>query len=260
MLPFFLVSMVVLIICVKPPQIFSHMESQVVYPEFRSSWWYYNAIIGTWMTLFIAVILYSNVYTIITYTIQSWCCLALRHCLTALSPLLVRKISSESIITARLSHFLLSLNEMIRLHSLLTATITFIFWNFFIAPAIYIFFIKSPKGRKSFIEFNCSFKLIQLHCFNIIYAVLGTISVFPRRSFLYEDIWCSAVLNTAYMLFYLLFLDRFGIHLYPVFSPRSKYAFFVMVVTWIFYYSLIQAWNYAIQSETFQFDRVENKV
>lgn len=238
LMPFYVIALIITIIYIKPDSILENAE--IVYPELYSNWWYYNAIVGCWMLGFLIMRLYSKFWIICSFTIQSWTYLTIRHCLTALSPFFPNK-----------SHFLLKVNEILRFPALVTATVTFTVWNFVIAPAIYIF-LETPKKRRGFLDFNFSFVLIQVHVFNIVFAVLNAVSVSPNRLFTFEDLWCSLVMVIAYCLFYWLILDRLGIHLYPIFSPRTKYTLISASAGIGVYYAGFVMWNKAIQNGTFE--------
>ena len=49
-----------------------------------------------------------------------------------------------------------------------------------------------------------------------------------------DDLWRGAASIFLYGIFYLLVLDRIGVHIYPVFSPRTNYV----VITWCTVFSL----------------------
>ena len=149
LVPFYLVGFTFAILYYKPESGLGTLEP--VYPEPYSNWWYYNVIVGLWMLGFIIVLLWGKLAAVATYTIQSWIYLILRHGLTALAPFLNDD-----------THVLIKLNEFLRFPALATATITFFFWNFIVGPAIY-YFMKSPKRRKEFLLWNCTFKMVQLH-------------------------------------------------------------------------------------------------
>lgn len=240
-MPFFIVLVIAGVVYMKPESILEQMETVSVYPEPYSNWWYYNLFAGIWMSSFILYCLSTKVWIITTYTIQSWIYLSLRHCLTALAPFLTQ------------GHFLVQCNEFLRFPSLATATITFTLWNFLIAPIIYIL-METPKKKHDFVLFNLSFRLIQLHVFNIVFAILNNISVSPRRSFTYSDLWCSIALAAVYLLFYMLILDRLGVHLYPMFSPRFKFVIGSISSAIGLYYVCFLGWNKAIKNGTFALD------
>ena len=200
----------------------SKFEYECSYPEAFSTFWFYNCINFLWMAGVLAASLIQSkagVSIIMTYTVQSWIVITARHGLTALAPFLPK------------GHSLLFLNEFLRFHSLITATVTFVVWNFMIAPVIYFKFMETPKKKQGFLTFMLSFRLVQLHGFNIVFAVLNSVIISPRK-FTSLDLWVSMSYAVVYSLFYLCILDRLGIHLYPVFSPRSKY----FTITWTFAY------------------------
>lgn len=236
-MPFYIGVLVSFIAYYKPESLSDDME--ITYPEPHSKWWWYNVIAGLWMTGTLIYDLKIRSWTLIMYTVQSWIYLTLRHSITAIAPFLQNQ-----------DHFLLHLNEFLRFPSLVTATVTFTIWNFIIAPAIWLH-LKTPEQKKSFKEFNFSYRLIQMHILNIVFATLNNISVSPRRSFVFDDLWCALALAVAYNLFYFFILDRLGIHLYPNFSPRSKYMPVFAVLTWVVYYGAFLAWNKAIESGIF---------
>jgi len=214
----------------------SRFEFTCSYPEPFSTAWFYNGLNFIWMsTVLITSFIKSKagVSIIMTYTIQSWIVITARHGLTAVAPFLPKE------------HFLLFLNELLRFLSLVTATVTFVVWNFLIGPVIYYKFMETPKKKHDFLTFMLSFRLVQVHGFNIIFAVLNSVIIAPRK-FTFIDLWCSTSFCVLYSLFYLFILDRLGVHLYPIFSPRSNY----FVVTWTFaygcYFMTYYFWNKVI--------------
>jgi hypothetical protein len=68
----------------------------------------------------------------------------------------------------------------------------------------------------------------------------------PSSTFSHEDFWYGLLLVILYGLFYVLVLDRFGVYIYPVFSPRSTY----FPLTWISPIGILIAcfkfWNYML--------------
>ena len=143
----------------------------------------------------------------------------------------------------------LKLYKMLRFHALFTATVTFVMWNFLIAPFVYLFAMNTPSKRRQFINWSFSFNLVQLHGFNIVFAVVNTILLSESRTiqkFTFRDLWTALCFALMYSLFYVLVLDRFGVHLYPVFSPRSNFV----VVTWSMVFGMLYAtyagWNHLI--------------
>jgi hypothetical protein len=182
--------------------------------------WYYNAVTFFWM-LFVAYMVYTesalSSIAWVSFTLWSWTMIMLRHGMCALAPFVpqVRVFA-----------------EILRLPVLLSASVTFGVWNFVLMPAITFAFIKEPERRWNFIKFATGFRLMQLHVFNIVFAVLNGAWAEPRRPLHLGDLDAVFVYMSIYMIFYYSVLDRLGIHLYPIFSPRVWWVVFswMMVV------------------------------
>ena len=178
-----------------------HLDDEILstHPVAYTSFWVYNVVTFFWMKyVLFASMRNRGPWILFTYTIQSWTMLTIRHGLSALAPFLPRK------------HILLWINELLRFPALATASITFFFWNFAIAPAIYYNF--DPKRRREFLKFNLSFRLVQVHLFNIVFAIMNTVVV-SAREFQFVDLWTALAFAVGYALLYLLVLDRVGVHL-----------------------------------------------
>ena len=229
------ISATVLMVIYTLPEKFQY---ECAYPEAFSASWLYNCMNFLWMMAILITCLIQSkagVSIIMTYTIQSWTVITARHGLTAIAPFLPK------------GHTLLFFNEFLRFHSLITATVTFVVWNFMIGPVIYFKFMETPKKKKDFLNFMLSFRLIQLHGFNIVFAALNSVIITPRK-FTFVDLWGTISLAVVYSLFYLLVLDRLGIHLYPVFSPRSVFFFLTWTLAYGCYFLGYYFWNKVIDS------------
>jgi len=226
------------------------------YPELFSKMWFYNASAFLWMSIPLYRITRPSgrggggFFVMCTYTVQSWTMLLLRHFLTALAPLLPER------------HWLLRMNESLRFPALLSATVTFMVWNFLLAPFMCIFAMKTPTKRRNFVRWNFSFNLMQIHLFNIIFAICNTVlSVYEEQpsvnrthklmKFDQGDLWLSLIFTLAYVLFYLLVLDRFGVHLYPIFSPRSNWFVITSTMVLALIFATYEGWNRCIENSTF---------
>jgi len=216
------------------------------YPAPYSKGWWYNVLVFVYMSVILYRILFATrgqaLAILTTYTMQSWSYLTLRHGLTAISPWLHQ--SAESF---KMSVFLLHFNEVLRFTSLVTATVTFVLWNFLLGPLIY-FYIKTPERRRAFTQFNCSFDMINVHFLNIVFAVLVNVTVSPNRMFRLEDIWFSMAIAAIYSCLYLFVLDRLGVHLYPILSPRSSIAVASVSLLFLMYYGCFIGWNRCMNS------------
>ena len=235
--PVYISIMVAKLIYWMPQRSTFHLDDEMLsaHPIAYSEFWFYNIITMFWMKLVLAASLRRRGPGILaTFTIQSWITIMIRHGLSALAPFLPRK------------HFLLCLNELLRFPALATASITFFYWNFILAPLIYCNF-KTPEKKLDFLKFNFNFRMIQVHFFNIIFAIMNTI-VTSHRPFQFIDLWCGLAGSIGYSLMYLLVLDRIGVHLYPIFSPRTKWSLLSWTALMGTYVVVYIFWNRIISS------------
>jgi hypothetical protein len=176
--------------------------------------WYYNIVVFGWM-VYVAYLVYAesmlSSIAWVSFTLWSWSIITLRHGLCAVAPF----VPQIRVVT-----------EILRLPVLLSASITFGVWNLVLMPTISLVFIKDPKRRWNFIQFACGFRLTQLHIFNIFFAVLNGAWAQPKRPLHLGDLDAIFVYMAIYMLWYYFVLDRLGIHLYPIFSPRAPWVIF----------------------------------
>lgn len=142
----------------------------------------------------------------ISFTFWSWTVMTIRHGLLVVAPWVP---------AARIPA------EILRLPVLLSACLTFGLWNFVIFPAIMVFFIHSAEARKNFALDFLGFHLINFHVFNIVFAISNAAMLAPVRPMHLGDLAAAFTMLMLYAAFYLLILDRLGVHLYPILSPRS---------------------------------------
>ena len=71
-------------------------------------------------------------------------------------------------------------------------------------------------------KFNFSFGLLNVHALNLVIAVIEFLATGVTLSFF--DLWASLAICFIYIIFYLFVLDANGIHLYIVFTPRTKWC------------------------------------
>jgi len=147
----------------------------------------------------------------------TWTILNIRYGLAVVYPFLNQSNS-----------LLISILELSRLPMLLMCTMTFVVWNFILMPIIY-FFMDDEQKRKKFLSYFTSFRLIQIHVFNLAFAYFNGNVVSPQRLLKFADFLTSWIIVVVYILWYLLVLDRLGVHLYPIFSPRNSW----MIAVWI---------------------------
>jgi hypothetical protein len=153
----------------------------------------------------------------------------IRHGLAALHPLFHSTVLS-------------SLLDDTHLASLTMATIVTILWNFVIGPVIYVFFMKTRANKRKFLGYFTSFRLTQIHVFILLYAVLNSMSTVSPE-FTATDLWIAMSITFAYMLLYLFILDRIGVHLYPIFSPRTHWSVVIWSGVWVLHTLIYYMWK-----------------
>lgn len=247
--PILLVTMTGLIIHTRPSEFLKESTRTLVssYPEAYTLHWWYNLLACIYMTsLNLWTIKYRSKGVVITYTVLSWMLNQFGHGINALAPFLYDH------------HILLQINRIIRFPALASASITCCVWNFVLLPYIHFIGLDTKAKRHNFAKFNFNFRLVQKHVCNVLYAVLNT--VITRKTsqdgavfqlFEEDDLWYGLAYGVSYGLFYNLVLDRVGVHLYPIFSPRSN----LVIVTWLsvfgIYIGFFRMFNYAMMQVDF---------
>ena len=197
-----------------------------------SLYWWYN-LAGLLWTLFVTwSILFQGggIASWLTFTVQSWTLITLRCFLAVLAPF-----------TQTAARF----GEYLRLPMLSQATITFVAWNFLLQPIIYSR-MDTPEKRNRFIGIFTNFRLTQLHVFNIVFAALQGIWGTPKRALVEMDGIRSCLFVLGYAVLYLGVLDRLGIHLYLVYSPRTLLAIITWTMTYVALFGCYRLWRYFI--------------
>jgi hypothetical protein len=209
---------------------------------YRSWSWWYHTMGSIWMIYICYTILLHSPLSYrawITYTVQSWSLLTIRHILCALSCF---DRTSTLIILA----------EIIRFPCAVAHTITFVVWNFIIAPYVVFFALRHDlEKRRKFIQFCTNFRLFNLHGLNILFCIINVWLLNPtssqlRRTLEMTDLYIAGLSAILYFTWYLCILDRLGVHLYPIFSPRQSGV--MICATWtgaiILYLISFQFWSY----------------
>lgn len=218
------------------------------YPELYSKFWWYNSITFIYMLSLVSFACATRTKAILfTFTIISWNINMVRHGLNSLAPFL-----SDG-------HFALKLNHILRFPALVSATITFTVWNFVLMPYVCILYSHNKEKRNAFLRWNFSFRLSQIHLCNMLYSMINTIITGSREGsklhlFDSEDLWYGLVLVVSYGFFYVTVLDRVGVHLYPIFSPRLKFISLIWALTMLLFYGVFRFWNYVMAHHDLEFD------
>ena len=207
------------------------------YTAFTASW-IYNLSVFVWMIYVAYSIMFSSPMAVaawITYTVQSWTIITLRHGLSVFAPFFPS---------------LTLVSEILRFPSLISASVTFFVWNFLLAPVILIFLVKDGEQRKRFLAYFTNFRLTQLHVFNIFFAVINGVYAKPIRPLHLGDLCIGGLLMVGYMFWYYFVLDRFGVHLYPIFSPRTPYVVFAWSLVIMAYAGGFLIWQAILEAKT----------
>jgi hypothetical protein len=162
-----------------------------------------------------------------TFTLWSWTLVTIRHGLCVVAPFIP---------SVRLPL------DVLRFPALLSATLTFFLWNFVLFPII-LFFLKDREKRSKFLSYMTNFRLTQLHVFNIFFAAANGVFVGPKRALHLGDVAAAVVLLVVYMLWYYCIMDRIGVHLYPIFSPRTPFVVCSYVLLFGICYGGFQGWQ-----------------
>lgn len=212
------------------------------YPELYSPLWWYNVSGFLFMLSIISyIMIYRTKGAILTYTLISWAMNMIRHGANAIIPCLEHE-----------NLFLLKINHILRFPALASASITFLVWNAVLFPVIYNYAFDTKDKKSNFLKFNCSFRLVQQHICNIIYAVLNTIVTLKEAEsnrpvlFQLDDLWRGAASIFLYGVFYIFVLDRIGVHIYPVFSPRSSFVIITWCTVFLLVLGIYKFWNMAM--------------
>lgn len=179
-----------------------------------------------------------------TYTGWAWHLLTLRALMSCTASALRATLGPQSAATSATGYTA----EVLRFPALANASTTFAVWNAVLLP-LFAFLHKDRVKRSQFLAWNSSFGMVNVHVLNLPLALavtaLGGIEA-GVRPLLNIDLWWAAALTLLYGLFYLLVLDRLGIHLYPILSPRSHACVIVYSLILALMYGCWRGWNTAL--------------
>lgn len=214
-----------------PHGLIPYFENDIIYNyDAFSRQWFLTAACCLWM-IFVCwhILAYSakGAAAWSTFTVWSWTLVTVRHGLCTLVPIVP---------AMRLPM------EMLRFPALLSATVTFFIWNFVLFPVI-LMFIKDAEKRSKFLGYMTNFRLTQLHVFNIFFAGYNGVFLGPPRKLHLGDLGAAGVLLIAYMAWYYCILDRIGVHLYPIFSPRTPFVIFSYALLFGVCYASFEGWQ-----------------
>ena len=187
----------------------------------------------------------------ISYTGWSWCILTARAGFEASSRFLMTTLSpsvSEKLIFLgwNIPQTLAVWGSALKFPAAVAAVITFTIWNFILFPLIYFGSMKDSKKRTDFLKFNFSFFMSNIHLLNLPMALVNTVWGPTARIFTESDLWIALMIAALYSLLYLFFLDRLGLHFYPIFCPRFSLSTISFGLVLYLYWFLMQQGNKAI--------------
>eukprot|EP01043_Picozoa_sp_COSAG02_P011663 COSAG02_NODE_433_length_22435_cov_151.224078_18_plen_453_part_00 len=163
-------------------------------------------------------------WPMISYTMQSWLLLSVRLLCSACAHLFTCAAWGA---------------ELLRYTALLQTTIVVVAWWLVICPAIMLS-EQHPGKRRAFCKWNCSFALINVHLLNL--PVAGADFLSDPRALTLMDVWIVLVAAFIYIFFYTTILDRRGILLYFVFSPRTHFCWLVYTTAVVVMCGLLWFW------------------
>jgi len=212
-----------------------------------SEWWWADAIAFAYC-LFVAGVSWTRCGGVwpyvISYTGWSWVILAARAGCTAAGAALG-------------STALARIGSALRAPAIVGATITFVLWNVILFPLIFSVVPKEPKpskakshfgDRRTFLQFNFSFFMINVHVLNLGLAGLNVVYGGGTRLLGPSDLWAAFVVMGLYSSTYLGALDRAGLHFYPMFTPRSPVCVVAYCALFGAYFGVWRACNALIAS------------
>mmetsp|Transcript_15930 Transcript_15930/g.24819 ORF Transcript_15930/g.24819 Transcript_15930/m.24819 type:complete len:317 (-) Transcript_15930:111-1061(-) len=239
-----LVGLFLLIVNNMPESFQSDIEKvEMLFAPAFSLKWYMSVVGFVWTSILLRLVM-DKVGPIVlaTYTMQSWTMNLVRFALLSIAPFVVTTDSSNAQdVLSRIVSFGL---KFLRFPALETATTTFLIWNLILMPLVSLVFMETAEKRKRFLVWCFSFRMVNIHLLNLPIAIFCAILSSPiMTSFTAVDLWYALAVKYAYLLFYLLVLDRLGVHLYPIASPRSIYSLFMWGVGYSLCYGTFIAYN-----------------
>ncbi len=175
----------------------------------------------------IVFVAYAGILPMASYTLTSWNLLSLRLLLAwaaeGSSSLLLRQAAL-----------------VIRFPALVGNAVTVIVWWTVLVPVIWVLIGDAAK-RRGFLLFNIKPFLLLVHLWNLPMALVDFVA--SGQEFYMFDLWCGFAVVVAYMVFYLNYLDRHGLHFYIVFTPRTPWCVVTYSAVLVIYKLVFDAAN-----------------
>jgi len=171
----------------------------------------------------------------------------------------------------RLATNLAKIGSSIRLAAISNAAVVCLVWNFILLPILLMKAIPKGEKRDGFLKFNFGFfmtngkrendhivvglnifsSLSSVHVLNLPLASIHTVIGSNTRPFTHADLWVSYLVLLLYSVLYFFGLDRFGLHFYPIFNPRTSWSVLSILLVLGLYYKMFNTWNGFIAEQIF---------
>ena len=147
----------------------------------------------------------------------------------------------------RLSELTGALEARLCFPALCQAILVFFGWHFVVLPYTYFIMMKSnQKRRRDLVVYATQFGQLNLHLTVVPCAMVHTLP--EKAGFALIELWHALVIWVAYIFLYSFVLDRMGMHLYPILSPRSTKTVFFYAAFVASYFCIFQGVNMCLQS------------
>ena len=197
----------------------------------------YRLVGGIYCALVTCVLVYSTgIWPLCSYTMTSWNLLTIRL-LTSCSYFSNYTLFDAPIVTI--------ISRIVKFPSLVGCSITVSVWWIVLVPLVYHLIGNDRAKRNGFSKFNSSFVLVNIHALNL--PIILIEFLFTKMILTFFDLWIGFFFAFIYVVFYLTVLDRNGIHLYIVFTPRTMGALITYPCVLLTYYLYFRLFNYSIQ-------------
>lgn len=151
----------------------------------------------------------------------------------------------------RLATNLAKIGSSIRLAAISNAAVVCLVWNFVLLPILLLKAIPKGEKRDGFLKFNFGFFMTNVHVLNLPLASIHTVIGSNTRLFTHVDLWVSYLVLLLYSVLYFFGLDRFGLHFYPIFNPRTSWSVLSILLVLGLYYKMFNTWNGFIAEQIF---------
>ena len=197
----------------------------------------YRLTCGIYCVLITCALIYSTgIWPLCSYTITSWNLLTIR---------LLTSCTYFSKYTLFNIPVVKMISRIVKFPALVGCSITVSVWWIVLVPLVYHLIGNDHSKRNGFTKFNSSFVLVNIHALNLPIMLIEFLCSKARLTFF--DLWAGFLFAFMYVIFYLAVLDRNGIHLYIVFTPRTIGALVTYPLVLLTHALFFILFNYSIE-------------